>query len=342
MEQNNKRIGRHTVCLKKQPSIMGWYSTVGPKEGQGPLGNTFSEVIDDVLYEEQTWEKAESKLFKNSIDKLLINSKLSTDDIGYICGGDLLNQITSSCYAVSGFNIPFLGLFGACSTMAESLSVAGMLVDAGFSQYAIAATSSHFCSAEKQFRGPLELGSQRPPTSQWTVTGSGATLLAATAPQQFPKITHVTTGEILDYGINDAMNMGEAMAPAATATIAAHLKETGRPPAYYDLIITGDLGTLGSDIVRDLMKDEGYKLGENYTDCGAIIFDAQTQGTDCGGSGCACSASVLNGYILDRMMKKELNRVLFISTGALMSPLSIQQGQNILGIAHAVAIENIK
>ncbi|NLW40613.1 MAG: stage V sporulation protein AD, partial [Tissierellia bacterium] len=265
-------------------------------------------------------------------------ANLSTSDIDYLFSGDLLNQITSSSYTARQLEIPYFGLYGACSTMTESLSLGAMAIDGGFANYVVCATSSHFSSAERQFRFPLEYGAQRPLTSQWTVTGAGATVLSATG--NGPYITYITTGKIKDYGITDANNMGSAMAPAAIDTITQHFQDTGYSPDDYDLIITGDLAAVGKKILLDLMGKKGYDLSKNYTDCGVKIFDGVEQDTHAGGSGCACAAVVFNGYIYKEMIKGNLNRVLLVATGALHSPISTLQGESIPGIAHAVTIDN--
>lgn len=332
-----KHIGGQTVMLDHPPSIIATSSTVGPKEAQGPLGEYFDIKADDELWGEETWEKAESKFVKETIKNLIKKSKLKAEDIQYIFAGDLLNQITATTFGIRDFNIPFYGVFGACSTMAESMALGAMLIDGGFANYIIAATSSHFCGAEKQFRSPLELGTQRPLTAQWTVTGSGALMLAKEGGG--PYITSITTGRVVDFGINDVMNMGAAMAPAAADTITKHFKDTGREPDYYDLIITGDLGEYGRELLIELAGKEGYEIGSILRDCGMEIYDPDSQDTHAGGSGCGCSASVLAGYIYKAVKEGKWNRILFMATGAMHSPGTAQQGETIPGIAHAVAIE---
>ena len=256
----------------------------------------------------------------------------------YIIAGDLLNQCMSSAFAMKDSGAPYFGVYGACSTMAESLTLAAMLVDGGYAETACAVTGSHFCTAERQYRYPLEYGGQRTPTSQWTVTGAGAAIVGTQG--RGPYISHVTTGRIVDAGINDANNMGAAMAPAAYDTLCAHFADTGRAPEYYDAIFTGDLGALGHDIVQDMFAADGVKLGARYMDCGVLIYDLRTQDVHAGGSGCGCCASVLCGHILPAMRKGIWKRVLVAATGALMSPTSAQQGASIPGICHAVAIES--
>ncbi|MGL5380849.1 stage V sporulation protein AD [Clostridium sp.] len=332
-----KKIGKHTVKLNNPPKIISTYSIVGPKEGEGPLKDYFDEILTDDTFGEDSFEKAESEMMHTAIRGAITGAKLKEEDIDYLFAGDLLNQITSSCFAARQLNIPFFGLYGACSTMSESLSLAAMTMDGGFAKYVVASTSSHFSAAERQFRFPLEYGCQRCATCQWTVTGSGAMILGRHG--NYPEVTHVTTGVVKDYGIKDANNMGAAMAPAAVDTLVNHFKDTGRAPNYYDVIATGDLGKVGKEITTKLMMEYGYDISNNYIDCGDLIFDDEAQKTDSGGSGCGCSAVVSCGYFYKRLMKKEIKKVLLISTGALMSPTSSLQGESIPGIAHAVAIE---
>jgi len=328
-------MGQQTIQFSIPPKIISAYSIVGPKEGEGPLKDSFDEILKDDKYEEKTWEKAESKILRNAIIATLKNCEKTPEDIDFMLSGDLLNQLMSASYTARDLSIPFFGLYGACSTMTESLSLASILIDGGYADHVIAATSSHFSTAERQFRFPLEHGNQKPPTAQWTVTGAGAAVLASQGTG--PIITHITVGKVVDYGITDVNNMGAAMAPAAIDTISTHLNDTGRSPDFYDLILTGDLGELGKKITIDLLKEKGYNIENVYNDCGVMIFDSVKQDTHCGGSGCGCSASVFCGHIYKRMMKKELKNVLLISTGALLSTISTQQGETIPGIAHAVA-----
>ncbi len=335
-----KRIGEQTIKFENPPSIIGTASIVGPKEGEGPLSSYFDLVLDDDTWGQKSFEKAEAKMQEEAIKLAIANAKLSVQDIHFLVAGDLLNQIISSSYTARQIGIPYFGLYGACSTMTESLCIGSMIIDGGFADYVVCATSSHFSSAERQFRFPLEYGAQRKFTSQWTVTGAGATVLSSTG--NGPYITYITPGKIKDYGIKDANNMGAAMAPAAVDTILQHFKDTGYTPQDYDLIITGDLGLIGRRIVLDLMEKEGYDLSANFSDCGIKIFDGVEQDTHAGGSGCACSAVVFNGYIYKEMLKGNLNRVLLISTGALHSPTSTLQGESVPGIAHAVTIDNLK
>ena len=332
----NKKLGRQTAALQDPPSVVGSASVVGKKEGEGPLAATFDHISQDDSFGERTWEKAESAMQKLALAAALNKAGLSVSALDYLLAGDLLNQCIGSGFAVRGQDVPFFGLYGACSTMAESLSLAALLLDGGFGVRAAAMTSSHFCSAERQYRTPLEYGGQRTPTAQWTVTGSGCLILAREG--QGPYVTHVTTGKIVDKGIKDAANMGAAMAPAAYSTIAAHFQDTGRKPSDYDLIVTGDLGKLGRDIVADWFHRDGMDL-KNLTDCGTLIYDLEGQDVHCGGSGCGCSAVVLAGFLLDGMKQGRWRRILFCGTGALLSPTSSQQGESIPSICHAVALD---
>lgn len=333
----SKRVGKQTIKLENKPKIIATTSIVGPKEGDGPLKDYFDIILEDDMNGKDTFEKAESSIMYDAIQETLKKTNLSEKDIHYLVAGDLLNQTSSSNYAARDVDIPFLGLYGACSTMSESLSIASILVDGGYADKAIAATSSHFSSAERQFRFPLEMGSQRTPTAQWTVTGSGVMLLSKEG--NFPYTSYITVGKIKDYGQTDTNDMGSAMAPAAVDTLKQHFKDTGRSPDYYDLIATGDLGMYGKKITIELIKEYGFNLGENYIDCGDEIFDKERQDVKCGGSGCGCSAVVSCGYIYKNMLKGKFKKVLLVSTGALHSPTSTLQGESIPGIAHAVAIE---
>jgi len=333
----DKRNGKQTVKIQSPLNIISTASIVGPKEGEGPLRLYFDEIIDDEKWGEKSWEKAESKLLRETFAKIINKAGKSPGEINYVIAGDLLNQCIAANFGLRESEVPFFGIYGACSTMAESMSIGAMLIDGEFADNVVCITSSHFCSAEKQFRFPLELGSQRAPTAQWTVTGSGGVLLSNKGAG--PRITYITTGKIVDMGIKDANNMGAAMAPAAVDTILTHFKDTGFSPEYYDLIITGDLGSLGKTICEDLLKEQGYDIAERYNDCGLLIFDLEKQDVHAGGSGCGCSATVLAGYLYQELLKGNLNRILFVPTGALLSPTSTQQGESIPCIAHAVSIE---
>ncbi len=335
---NSKRLGKQTVKLENPPGIIGAYSSVGVKEGQGPLAKYFDTVYDDDMLGEKTWEKAESRLVCDTVAGAIENASKVPSEIQYIFSGDLLNQCVGSAFGIKNFDIPYFGLFGACSTMGESISLAAMTIDGGFADCCVAATESHFCSAERQFRFPIEYGGVRTPTSQWTVTGSGAVVLSSEAADS-PKVTHVTTGRIVDMGIVDANNMGAAMAPAAADTIYQHFEDTGRTPDYYDYIVTGDLGSVGASILIDFLKDKNIDITSNYADCGMMIYNDIDQDTKAGGSGCGCSGSVFCGYYYKQLLKKHFKKILFIPTGALMSTTTAQQGDPIMGIAHCVAIE---
>jgi stage V sporulation protein AD len=333
----NKKIGKHTVKIESHPRLVSAVSIVGPKEGEGKLKDYFDIILEDDLNGTESFEKAESDILYTAITESIKKANLEEEQIDFLLAGDLLNQLTSSCFAAREMNVPFLGLYGACSTMTESLGVAAMIMDGNFANYVVAATSSHFAAAERQFRFPLEFGNQRSLTAQWTVTGAGAILLGKEG--DYPYITHVTIGKVKDYGVNDPNNMGAAMAPAAVSTIYQHFKDTNRTPEYYDLIVTGDLGKFGRDITINLLKEYGYNLKNNYIDCGEEIFNNEVQGTNAGGSGCGCSAVVYSGYIYKNMLKGKFKKVLLISTGALLSTTSSLQGESIPGIAHAVSIE---
>lgn len=332
-----KKLGRQTAALPSRPRIIASAAVGGKREGEGPLKDCFDRVSADSYFGEESWERAESHMIRECFDLACNKAGLAAAP-DYIIAGDLLNQCVSSAFAMKDSGAPYFGVYGACSTMAESLTLAAMLVDGGYAETACAVTGSHFCTAERQYRYPLEYGGQRTPTSQWTVTGAGAAIVGAQG--RGPYISHVTTGRIVDAGINDANNMGAAMAPAAYDTLCAHFADTGRAPEYYDAIFTGDLGALGHDIVQDMFSADGVKLGARYMDCGVLIYDLRTQDVHAGGSGCGCCASVLCGHILPAMRKGIWKRVLVAATGALMSPTSAQQGASIPGICHAVAIES--
>lgn len=333
-----KRIGNQTIQMDMKPSIEFTTSVVGPKEGAGPLSEYFDIILTDDTNGQDSFEKAESSMMNRAIVETISKAQLDDKDVNYIFGGDLLNQLTASHFAIRDIDIPFFGLYGACSTMTESLSLASLMVEAGFATNAIATTSSHFSSSERQFRFPLEYGAQRKVTSQWTVTGAGAMLVSNKKTKGKPVVTFITTGKVKDYDITDVNNMGAAMVPAAVDTLKAHFEDTGKQPTDYDLIATGDLGSVGGDLMVKLMKEYGYDISKNYIDCGDQIYIKDN--TVCaGGSGCGCSAVVDCGYIYKEMLKKKFKKVLIMSTGALMSTTSSLQGESIPGIAHAVALE---
>lgn len=331
-----KEKDSQTIFFKHKPKVIGNYSIVGPKEGHGPIAKFFHLILEDDLFGEKTYEKAECKMLEHCIGNAIDDAKLQPDDIDVILGGDLLNQTISSNFAARCFNSSYIGLYGACSTMAEALALGACLVDAGYFENAVCGTASHFSTAERQYRFPLELGNQRPPSSQWTVTGSGACVLSQEG--RGPKITAATFGKVIDFGVKDVNDMGGAMAPAAAHTISSHLKNTGTSPDDYDLIITGDLGKMGSEILLDLLEREGIMLKSNYCDCGQMIYSFN-QNVFMGGSGAGCSASVLSSVVLNGLKEGRFKKVLFVATGALLSTTSAFQGESIPCIAHAVVLE---
>lgn len=337
MDRSGKKRGAHSYVLPSRPRIRSYASIAGQKEASGPLGHTFDETFTDDTLGQKSWERAEAKMLERATDLALSKAKVYADGVDVFLGGDLLNQIVSSGYTARQLGIPFLGLYGACSTMAESLLLGAMLIDGGFADTALCATCSHFSTAERQYRFPLELGNQRTPTAQWTVTGAGATLLGRESPLPLC-IESVTIGSVWDLKQTDANNMGAAMAPAAMQTLKSHLDDLHRIPEDYDLIVTGDLGRVGYDLMKLLCRKEGIELDQRYIDCGCEIFDV-SQDVHSGGSGCGCSAVSLNGWLLGRMLKGEIRKMLFLATGALMSPTMSQQGESIPGVAHAVSLE---
>ncbi len=330
-------MGKQTVFLQTPPSVIGRACVVGKKEGEGPLCGGFDYINEDSYFGMETWEKAEVAMQKQAFSLALNKAGIPPSSVEYVFAGDLLNQCIGSSFSMRDSTSGFFGLYGACSTMAESLSLAAMAIDGGFADITAAVTSSHFCSAERQFRFPLEYGGQRPPTSQWTVTGAGAVILSSGGCG--PHITHITTGKIVDAGIKDSNNMGAAMAPAAYDTLSTHFEDTGLSPFDYDLIVTGDLGSVGHAVVLDFFRDDGVDLSAIYQDCGLMIF-SQEQDVQAGASGCGCSAVVLTSHILKGIESGRWKKVLFAATGALMSPTSVQQGESILGICHAVSISS--
>lgn len=335
-----KRTGKQTVVIENDVKIIGKAAIASTKESEGPLGKYLDQVMPDAKWGEESYEKGESKLQNQAILKAICDANKPIQEINMIFAGDLLNQCSGTNYAIRDTDIPFYGLYGACSTMAESISLGAMVIDGQFAENVVCGTSSNFYSAERQFRTPIEYGGQRPPTSQWTVTGAGMVVLSNAG--EGPYVTHVTTGKIVDKGICDTNNMGAAMAPAAVDTLLAHFEDTKLSPLDYDLIVTGDLGSFGKAIVQDLMRKNGIDLTNNYNDCGIMIYNLEKQGVECGGSGCGCSGVVLCGYLLTQMKRKILNKILFVGTGALMSPTSTLQGESIPCIAHAVSISNTK
>ena len=333
---NSKRVGRRTVAMATPPSVRSCACIGGKFEGQGPLGSCFDELGQDSFFGEETWEKAESAMQKRALSRALDKAGLKAGDLDYILAGDLLNQCVGSSFGLRDFGIPFFGLYGACSTMGESLALASLLIDGGFARRAAAMTSSHFCTAERQYRMPVPYGSQRTPTAQWTATAAGCTILEERG--KGPYVTHVLCGRIVDKGIKDANNMGAAMAPAAYDTLSAFVRDTETTPKDYDLILTGDLGELGHDIVLDFLRQDGLDPGQRYQDCGLLLYDREGQDMHAGASGCGCSAAVLNGYVLPGLRDGKWRRVLFAPTGALLSPTTSFQGESVPGICHAVCL----
>jgi len=336
MDLESNCLGAQSVFFQNPPSISGHACVVGKKEGEGPLKNSFDYISDDSFFGEKTWEKAENAMVKMAFELALDKASLSPSAVRALFAGDLLNQCTGTSFGLRGASVPFFGVFGACSTMAEGLCLAAMSIDGGFSACSAALTSSHFCSAERQFRLPLEYGGQRTPTAQWTATAAGAVLLSKSGTG--PRITHITTGKIVDAGITDANNMGAAMAPAACDTLNAHFHDTGRSPSYYDAVITGDLGHFGHDILAHLAHAEHTSFPNIFTDCGILLYDSKTQDVHAGGSGCGCSAAVLCSYVFQKMLDRTYRSVLFVGTGALLSPTSSLQGESVPGIAHGVLL----
>lgn len=338
----SKRIGNQTVALPSLPGVISHAGIAGQKEKDGPYGEKFDRILPDEKNGQSSFENAERAMLEEAIRLCIAKANRKTEDIQMLLAGDLLNQIISAGFAARDLSIPFYGLYGACSTMSESLSIGSMLVDGGFADVLVCATCSHFCTAERQYRAPLELGNQRTPTAQWTVTGSGAVMLASgpAAKDARAVITHTTCGRVIDLGICDQNNMGAAMAPAAADTISTHLRDLGRKPEDYDLIITGDLGRLGRELLLQLLEKDGIAVppGKLF-DCGCEIF-SEAQDTHAGGSGCGCAASMLCAHILPEIEAGRLGRVLFMATGALLSPTTTMQGESIPGVAHAIVFEH--
>jgi stage V sporulation protein AD len=327
-----------TIFFEKKPKIIATGTIAGPKECAGVIGKYVDKTLTDDTFGESTYEKAECKMLSYAIEKTIENANLKEQDIDMLISGDLLNQIISASFAARDFDFPFLGVYSACSTMTESMALAAAFINAGYKEKIVAATGSHFSSAERQYRYPLELGCTRPPQSQWTVTGAGGALIAKDGGRC--AITCATIGKVVDFGIIDVNNMGAAMAPAACDTILTHLRDTGRKASDYDLIVTGDLGALGSRILKDLTWEKGVDIQANHVDCGEIIYNVIEDEFQ-GGSGAGCSAVVFNSYIMDKLKKREINKVLFAATGALLSTVSSGQGESIPCISHAVSLECI-
>ncbi len=351
-----KKRGRQSVIFEEKPLIRGRGTVVGEKEGQGPLAKNFDIILKEDMYGEKSWEKAESKMLKEAMKKAVSRAGITEKDIDIMLSGDLLNQLMSSSFMARDMHIPFLGLYGACSTMTESLVLGSMLIDGGFAKNVLVGASSHFCTAERQFRMPVEHGNQRPPSAQWTATAAGGVVVSAASEVDSDdnlsgcmtdrlgsriRVESATVGKVIDAGIKDSNQMGAAMAPAAVDTLLNHLEDMDRNLDYYDLAVTGDLGFIGKDIMMDLLADAGLDkkmLFSHYDDCGTMLFSKE-QDVHGGGSGCGCSASVFAGYLLKEMEKGKIKRLLLMSTGAMLSTISPLQGESIPGIAHAVSLE---
>ncbi|MCR4925973.1 MAG: stage V sporulation protein AD [Clostridiales bacterium] len=332
-----QRVGRYTINLPSRPVIIGNAAVVGKKEGEGPLAEEFDHIFDDTTMGEASWEKAESAIQREAVTRAISKAGIGTADVDMIFAGDLLNQCIGTTFSLRELNIPLAGLYGACSTMALSLALGSLMTDSGALGTCVATTSSHFCSAERQFRYPLEYGGQRPPAAQWTATASGAAVIKNQG--EGPHIDAVTIGRIQDMGIKDANNMGAAMAPAAAETIADFLNDTNTKPEDYDIILTGDLGAIGSTLLKQLLeKDKNIDISAVHKDGGLMIYDIDKQDVNSGGSGCGCSGAIVCSYILNRLRSGELKKVLFVGTGALMSSTSSKQGESIPAIAHAVLL----
>ncbi|MBB3108930.1 stage V sporulation protein AD [Paenibacillus phyllosphaerae] len=330
--------GKQTWWFEKRPVIIGAATVVGPDEGDGPLAADYDLVHPELDLQQKSWEKAERLLMEQASDFALKKAGVDKQELSFYVGGDLMNQIISSTFAARSIGAPYIGMFGACSTSMESLAIASLMVNSGAANSVLAGVCSHNCTAEKQFRYPTEYGSQKPPTAQYTVTGAGAVVVAPEG--KGPVVECATIGKIVDLGIKDPFNMGAAMAPAAVDTIQTHFNDTGREPKDYDLIVTGDLATVGHGIAKDLLVRDGVPMNDTvFTDCGLLVYDVARQKVQAGGSGCGCSAVVTYGHLLKRLEQGEFRRILVVATGALLSPLSFQQGESIPGIAHAVAIE---
>lgn len=341
MEQ---QVGSGSLCYKEAPFILASASVVGTKEGEGPLAGEFDCIGSDDKFGQDTWEAAESSLQQEALTLALGKAGLKPEDMRYLFAGDLLGQLIASSFGLKRFQIPFFGLYGACSTCGEALALSSMTVAAGFANRVAAVTSSHFASAEKQFRFPLEYANQRPVAATWTVTGGGAFIIGSGSGdgQPLARIAGITTGKIVDYGVKDSMNMGAVMAPAAAELIGQHLVDFNRKPEDYDAIITGDLGLVGQEILIDLLRKQNIDISKVHEDCGIIIYDNETQGTGSGGSGCGCSAATLSAHYLPRIASGVWKRILFVPTGALLSTVSFNEGESIPGIAHGIVIESLK
>lgn len=337
-QEKRQMMGKQSICFAVAPFLLSAGSIAGKKESEGPLGKLFDVTGQDDLFGAKTWEEAESNMQKEACVLAMGKAKVEPQDVRFLYGGDLLRQGIATSIGVEALQIPMFGLFGACSTSGEALALAAMSVAADYADLSLAVTSSHFGSAEKEFRFPLGYANQRPPSAQWTVTASGAFLVGTK--KSHVRITGVTIGKIVDYGLKDSQNMGACMAPAARDTIIQNFSDFKRKPEYYDRIVTGDLGYVGRDILIDLLGERGYDIASRHMDCGMTIFDQKSQDTHAGGSGCGCAASTLAAYILPKIQKGEWKRVLFVPTGALMSTVSFNEGASVPGIAHAIVLEH--
>ncbi|MBH1940308.1 stage V sporulation protein AD [Mobilitalea sibirica] len=346
-KRKSKIAGKQSVLFTNPPYIIAGAGVAGKKEGEGPLGSLFDIVKEDPMFGKKNWEDAESELMKEAAQEVLKKAGMKSDSIRYLVGGDLLGQLIATSFGIAELNIPMFGIYGACSTMGEAMSLGAMLVDGGYAEKVMSLTSSHFAGAEKQFRMPLDYGNQRPYSATWTVTGSGAVIIAKDNHKKAGNneadivIAGLTTGKIVDYGIKDSMNMGAAMAPAAFDTIKQNFEDLDVKPDYYDKIITGDLGYIGKNILIDLLKEKGYDISSNHMDCGIEIYDKDSQDTHAGGSGCGCSALTFTCYIMKQLRERNWTRVLFVPTGALLSQVSFNEGNTVPGIAHAVIVEAV-
>ena len=339
-EQKEKCPGRQTLRFPEGVYVRGIASVAGKLEGEGPLGAYFDIVQKDPMFGGATWEEAESNMMREAIEHAIKDAGLTKSEIRYVAGGDLLGQLIATTFGMERMNIPLLGLYGACSTMGESLLASAAFVSGGFCNNMVAVTSSHFAGAEKQFRFPLAYGNQRPMAATWTVTGSGAVVLSYKKAGYNVKLSAATMGRIVDFGVKDSMNMGACMAPAACDTICRYFLDTGEKPEDFDCIVTGDLGVVGKEILLAMLSEKGYEIGSRYLDCGIEIYDPKRQGTDSGGSGCGCSAITLTGYLLRRVSEGAWKRLLFVPTGALLSTVSFNEGNSVPGIAHAIVFEH--
>lgn len=329
--------GNQSFIFQSKPSILGCSAVGGPFEAKGAMANEFDRLFDDIWLGQDSFEKAEKKLLEEACNIAITKSKVKKEDINFFISGDLINQIVISSFAARTLAIPYLGIFGACSSSMEGLAMASLLVDSGSANYVLTGTSSHNAAAEKQFRYPTEYGGQKPPTAQWTVTGSGAAVIGKSG--NGPKVTSATIGKVVDMGISDPFNMGEAMAQAAVETIKMHFKELNRDPSYYDIVVTGDLGKIGHEIAEEQLKKDGIEFSNGaFKDCGMLIYNDNQQ-VFSGGSGCGCSAVMTYGHFIKELQRKNIKKILVVATGALMSPMSYQQKESIPSVAHAVSIE---